>query len=435
MSSAKVNWDHCLKHAALTDIGMRRANNQDSHAVVIADSPDAWGQRGHIFMVADGMGAHAAGELASKLATDGVPFLYHKYKDQSPPEALQRAILETNAEVNRRGKANADFHNMGTTCTVLVLLPQGAVVGHIGDSRVYRLRNQVIEQLTFDHSLVWEMRAKGQMPEGDLGRAIPKNVITRSLGPHVNVEVDIEGPFPVEPGDTFLLCSDGLSGQVDDDEIGAILSVLPPSEAAQVLIDLANLRGGPDNSTVLIAQVTGPDITTAAARAEPLTVGANQAAPKVHPGVWIGGGVALLASLILLMVLRATPIPGLIALVLGILLLGYGLITRFGAGRGGTALIGGKRLGKGPYVHVPCSPGAALIDKLSDTISKLRETAVERQFHIDWLNVNESCTKAENARQSGRQADCVREYCRAISHMMHELRSHHKKKASDSSVL
>lgn len=434
MSSAKVNWDHCLKHAALTDIGMRRANNQDSHAVIIADSVESWGERGHIFMVADGMGAHAAGELASKLAADGVPFLYHKYRDQSPPEALQRAILETNAEVNRRGKANSDFHNMGTTCTVLVLLPQGAVVGHIGDSRVYRLRGHMIEQLTFDHSLVWEMRAKGQMPEGDLGRAIPKNVITRSLGPHVNVEVDIEGPFPIEVGDTYLLCSDGLSGQVEDDEIGAILSVLPPKEAAQVLVDLANLRGGPDNSTVLIAKVTGAELTTAASRAEPLTIGADKNAPAVHPGMWIGVGVCFLAALVLWMVI-STPIVGMIAMVAGIVVLGMALLMQFSGGRSGTALIGGKRLGKGPYVHVPCDPGTSLIEKLSDTIGKLRETAVERQFHVDWLKVNESCAKAEEARSAGRQADSVREYCRAISQMMHELRSHHKKKASDSSVL
>ncbi len=434
MSSAKVNWDHCLKHAALTDIGMRRANNQDSHAVVIADSVESWGERGHLLMVADGMGAHAAGELASKLAVDGVPFLYHKYRDQSPPEALQRAILETNAEVNRRGKANSDFHNMGTTCTVLVLLPQGAIVGHIGDSRVYRLRGTMMEQLTFDHSMVWEMRAAGTMPEdGELARAIPKNVITRSLGPHANVQVDIEGPFPIEPGDTFLLCSDGLSGQVEDDEIGAILSVLSPKEAVRALVDLANLRGGPDNSTVLIAKVTGAELTTAASRAEPLTIGADKNAPAVHPAMWISVGVCLLAALVLFLV--NFPIVGLIAAVAGVIVLGAALLMQFSGGKSGVALVGGKRLGKGPYVHVPCEPGGTLIGKLSDTISKLRETAVERQYNIDLLKVNESCAKAEEARQAGRLADCMREYCRAISQMMHELRSHNKRKASDSSVL
>ena len=94
------------------------------------------------------------------------------------------------------------------------MLPQGALVAHVGDSRVYRLRGQRLEQLTFDHSLVWEMSAAGQVPKDALPGFVPKNIITRSLGPHADVQVDLEGPFPLEVGDTFLLCSDGLSGQV-----------------------------------------------------------------------------------------------------------------------------------------------------------------------------------------------------------------------------
>lgn len=434
MSSAKLIWEHCLKHAELTDIGMRRANNQDSHAVVIADSPQGWLDRGHIFMVADGMGAHAAGELASKLAVDGIPFLYHKYRDQSPPEALQRAILETNAEVNRRGKANSDFHNMGTTCSVLVLLPQGAIAAHIGDSRVYRQRGDVMEQITFDHSLVWEMRAEGKMPEdGELARAIPKNVITRSLGPHVNVQVDVEGPFPIEVGDSFLLCSDGLSGQVTDEEMGAILANLPPKEAVQVLVDLANLRGGPDNVTVLVAKVTGPELTTSASGAEPLTVGGEREGPVVHPGLWIGVGVCFLAAIILFLVVSS--IAGMVALVAGVAALGIALLQQFGGGKGGVALSGGKRLGKGPYVRVKCAAGEEFVTKLAEIVNKLRETAVEHQFNIDWTKFNQITGKAQEAKQANKSADAVREYCRAISQMMHELRQQHKKKASDSSVL
>jgi protein phosphatase len=402
----------------------------------VADSVEGWAERGHLLIVADGMGAHAAGELASKLAVDGVPFLYHKYRDQSPPEALQRAILETNAEINRRGKANSDFHNMGTTCSVLVLLPQGAICAHIGDSRVYRLRGDAIDQLTFDHSMVWEMRAAGQLPEdGELARAIPKNVITRSLGPHTNVQCDVEGPHPIEIGDVFLLCSDGLSGQVEDDEIGTILSVLPPKEAAQVLVDLANLRGGPDNSTVIIAKVTGAELTTAASQADPLTVGADKNAPAVHPGLWIGVGVCFLLALVLWMVMPTTPIIGLVAGVAGVVVLGVALLMQFSGGRGGIALVGGKRLGKGPNVHVPSPPGDVFLDKLSDTINKQKETATERQYKIDWTKVNEATGKAEDARQAGKAAEAVRDYCRAISLMMQELRTHNKKKASDSSVL
>ena len=100
---------------------------------------------------------------------------------------------------------------MGTTSSVLVLLPQGALVAHIGDSRIYRLRGDKLQQLTFDHSLQWELKASGAVKEGaDLAAIVPKNVITRSLGPNPNVQIDLEGPHPMEVGDIFLLCSDGL---------------------------------------------------------------------------------------------------------------------------------------------------------------------------------------------------------------------------------
>src|SRR5210317_1023397 len=117
-----------LQHVAHTDVGMRRANNQDSHVVLLAEDERAWRQRGHVFMVADGMGAHAAGELASKLAVDHVPHLYRHYRELSPPESIQRAFVEANAEIHKRGLANADFRAMGTTASALVLLPQGALV-------------------------------------------------------------------------------------------------------------------------------------------------------------------------------------------------------------------------------------------------------------------------------------------------------------------
>ena len=182
-------------------------------------------------MVADGMGAHAAGELASKMACESMPHTYRKSLDRSPAEALRAGRRHGQRQHSHRGQANAEFQGMGTTCSALVLLPQQAIVAHVGDSRVYRLRGGELEQLTFDHSLVWEMMAAGQMPRGDVANFIPKNIITRSLGPHADVQVDLEGPFPLEPGDTFLLCSDGLSGQVKDEELGVLLAALSPSEA------------------------------------------------------------------------------------------------------------------------------------------------------------------------------------------------------------
>src|SRR5690606_32399123 len=162
-----------------------------------------------------------------------------------------------------------------------------AVVAHVGDSRIYRLRGQTLSQLTFDHSLQWELQASGQLPEGtDVGAVVPKNVITRSLGPNAAVPVDLEGPHPIALGDVYLLCSDGLTGRVEDADLGAILSSLPPQEAAQALVDLANLRGGPDNVTVIVARVTGKDLVAGAIDAEPLRLAATEERPPIQAAVW-----------------------------------------------------------------------------------------------------------------------------------------------------
>jgi protein phosphatase len=198
-------WKKCLENAALSDLGLRRANNQDSHTVFLAGNQQDFIRRGHLFMVADGMGAHAAGELASKIATDVVPMTYQKLRDKPPPDAILAAVLDANNHIYTRGQASPEFKGMGTTATVLVVLPQGALLAHVGDSRAYRVRGQKIDQLTFDHSLVWELQATGQKYEEPISSFIGKNIITRSLGPNPNVQVDLEGPHPCQAGDTFLL--------------------------------------------------------------------------------------------------------------------------------------------------------------------------------------------------------------------------------------
>ena len=129
-----------LQHAALSDVGLRRGNNQDSFVVAMAGDDTEWYRRGHLFMVADGMGAHAAGELASKMACEAVPHAYRKLHDRAPPSALRQAIVAANATIHERGQANAEFQGMGTTASALVLLPGEAYVAHVGDSRAYRLR-------------------------------------------------------------------------------------------------------------------------------------------------------------------------------------------------------------------------------------------------------------------------------------------------------
>jgi protein phosphatase len=433
LSEANVGFESGVQVAALTDIGMRRTTNQDSHALIVADTADVWQNRGHLLQVADGMGAHAAGELASKLAADGVPHLYRKYTDLSPPEAIDRAVRETNSEVHRRGMANPDFHNMGTTNSVLLLLPQGAICAHIGDSRIYRLRANVLNQLTFDHSLQWELRASGQLPPGsELSAAVPKNVITRSLGPNAQVQVDLEGPHPIELGDTFLLCSDGLSGKVDDDEIGALLASLPVQEAAQTLVDLANLRGGPDNVTVLIARVVRPEATTAVSNARPLMLGSKKSTRAVHPALWVVAGVCLLAALV--MVVAKALIPAGVAALGGLLAAGIGWIQSVSGGNRGSALGQGHMLGKGPYTSTPCAPSHAFAQKLAGTLGELRSAARDGRWNIDWSTFDDLCRKAAQADSAGNFAEAIRQSSHGITFMMKELRSQSNKKSGDSSV-
>jgi PPM family protein phosphatase len=430
MTDKTKQWDEGLQHATISDVGMRRTNNQDAYKVSLAGDEDSLRRRGHLFLVADGMGAHAAGELASKIAADTVPFLYRKYRDEPAPEALRRAVTETNAEVHRRGQANPDFHNMGTTCSVLALLPQGALAAHVGDSRVYRLRGGVLEQLTFDHSLVWEMKAAGHLADGSeaLSR-LPKNVITRSLGPNPSVEVDIEGPFDVREGDTFLLCSDGLTGQVTDEELGPVLVNLSPDEAVRFLVDLANLRGGPDNVTILVAKVIGGE----------LIVGGNgPAAPRgaprqgMHPVVWVLSGVFLLGAGVSVLLQQFALAA--IAAAVGLFGLAIGLWRMYGPETLGPSFGSERRIGQGPYTQTPCNKTAQVVERLKTTMDELREGALEQNWAIQWSAIDRHCAAAEKAAAARDHGRALRELAGAISAMMKELRDKRKKKGSDSSV-
>jgi protein phosphatase len=381
----------------------------------MAGTQEKFRERGHLLMVADGMGAHAAGELASKLATDLVPLNYDKSLDRPPAEALRAAVLAANEQIHSRGMASDDFRGMGTTTSALVLLPQGAVAAHVGDSRIYRVRGNRLEQLTFDHSLVWELQAVGQIPAEEVPNFIPKNIITRSLGPNPEVQVDLEGFYPVQPGDTFLLCSDGLSGQVPDDEIAQILATLPPQEAVRSLVDLANLRGGPDNITVIVARATGP---LAAPQAGPETPSA--AAPARAPvSSWLLGAAAVLAlaaAFLAMVGWRTAAAAGLLAAASAI---GAALWQRYGAGGPSQRT---DRLGKGPYKSREYPVGSDFVSRLAGLAKELREATVGTNWTIDWDPFNDHESRAADAAQAARWSEAVREYCQAISFMMAQLR-------------
>ena len=347
-------------------------------------------------------GAHAAGELASKLAAEGVAHHYYLHKELSPPEAILRAVRDTNTEINNRGKANSEFHNMGTTCSCLIILPQGAVVAHVGDSRVYRLRKHQLEQLTFDHSLVWEMKAAGQIKDSTAASGIPKNVITRSLGPNAEVQVDLEGPFSIQLNDTFLLCSDGLIARVDEDEFGAILDWLSTDEAARFLVDLSNLRGGPDNCTVIVAHVREGPAITGAERVDALTVGTELKPPKtVKPILW----VVMIASFVMAAGLFAAnhAVPGLFVATIGLAASAIAAYQKFGQfDHGGITLSGGKRLGQAPYAQVGCAPDEKITRRI---IQSIRARMDQRKTEDSQLDVSRAAACLDEAQQKCDQTE------------------------------
>jgi protein phosphatase len=269
---------------------------------------------GHIFIVADGMGGHAVGEKASAMAVRNIPFIYQKHvQTEGVVGAVKRAFEETNAAIYEIGKNNPEFKGLGTTSTALFLRPDGAWIGHVGDSRAYRIRKGKVEQLTFDHSWVWEVARRQGIDPDELGE-FKKNVIIRSLGPDETVDVDIEGPHPAEPGDTFLLCSDGLSNLVPADEIGSVVAAFPPNEACQFLVELANLRGGPDNITCLIVQVTGAG-SNAEAGGGGSSAGLAARINRVVPWPYLALGLGSIATAVSVY-LRTQEFPGSIPLFL-----------------------------------------------------------------------------------------------------------------------
>ena len=433
MATHQQVWTHSLRYQAASDVGLRRGNNQDSYAVQLATDREQWERQGHLFLVADGMGAHAAGELASKLAADHVPLIYQKQDESSPPEGLERALRGANLEIFRRGQENLDFYDMGTTCSALLLLPQGAVVGHVGDSRVYRLRGQTFSQLTFDHSMVWEMQRGTGLPPSDDNAALPgigRNVITRCLGPKAGIKVDLEGPFPIEVGDTFLLCSDGLTGPIADNEIASVLSALEPEQAAQMLIDLANMHGGPDNITVIVCRVTGPEMVTPTRPDLPLTVGREEQRREVHPAAWVAICVLALAAAVLLA--TGHPLPAALALSGAVVSTLAAVAIRFNTfGDPGVALSGEQQLGHGPYRQTVELSVKDFCDHLSKKLQAARSTVDSREWQMDWSIFDEHQRAAADLLASGQESEAVGVYAKAVHLLVAQAREKLKSQASD----
>ena len=233
--------------AGRTHPGKVRRRNEDSF---VLDPP--------LFAVADGMGGAQAGEVASRL-TAAAFREFHEADRLPPDERLPAIIQEANRRIYERAHADSGFSGMGTTVTAALLTGGRVTIGHVGDSRAYRIRNGELEQLTDDHSLVGDLMRSGRLTPEEADAHPQRSVITRALGTDPEVDVDTLA-IEAEPGDLFLLCSDGLTTMVADDDILGILAAAPTlDDAARALVGAANTGGGEDNVTVVLFRVEGDE--------------------------------------------------------------------------------------------------------------------------------------------------------------------------------
>jgi len=245
-----------LEIGTLSDVGCVREVNEDSIRVVRATDPNELATRGILVVVADGMGGHNAGEIASRLAVEVVGARYAD-ESQDPGTALARSMEQANRIIVDAAAKDARYSGMGTTCTALLLRDGLAHCAHVGDSRLYLVRGNDILRMTEDHSAVMDMVKRGAISADEARHHPDKNVIVRALGARGDVEVATwQKPLALRPGDTFLICSDGLYDVVEDNELFDAVRGAPPQLACERLVELARQRGGPDNITVGIIGLT-----------------------------------------------------------------------------------------------------------------------------------------------------------------------------------
>jgi len=245
-----------FRSIGITDVGLVRGHNEDNYLI---------NEELGLFLVADGMGGHAGGERASAVAVLTVEeaFVSVQVVDGNADsttrrtrvgEQLERSIVRAGQRIHQEASEDSGLHGMGTTLVGLAIEDNCAVVGHVGDSRVYRLRGDTVVQLTQDHSLIAERVRLGLMTEEEGKNHRMRNVITRSLGYQEEVEVDVVYDA-LEPGDRFVLCTDGLSGYIEGDELLQVVSSDGLEASARRLVALACERGGEDNITVVIVEI------------------------------------------------------------------------------------------------------------------------------------------------------------------------------------
>ncbi|MBQ3407047.1 MAG: Stp1/IreP family PP2C-type Ser/Thr phosphatase [Lachnospiraceae bacterium] len=238
-----------MKAFALTDVGQRRKINQDCVYASVAPV----GNLPNLFIVADGMGGHKAGDFASRFAVNAVRESIGTSRETNPIKLIRDAIELANRGILKESDEHEEMRGMGTTIVVTTIIDRYAYTANVGDSRLYLL-GDTLKQITKDHSLVEEMVRLGEITEAEARNHPDKNIITRAVGATPYVDIDFFD-YKVEPGGMILMCSDGLSNMVEDEDIRRILRRTDPIEdKARVLVETANENGGKDNIAVILVE-------------------------------------------------------------------------------------------------------------------------------------------------------------------------------------
>ncbi|MFZ1708266.1 MAG: Stp1/IreP family PP2C-type Ser/Thr phosphatase, partial [Anaerolineae bacterium] len=246
-----------LRSVNLSDVGRARDHQEDASGIFKPSDPALLARRGELFIVADGMGGHNAGEVASQMALSELQRVYFSDASPDPQAALAQSLQAANQAIYQLSRADARQMGMGTTVAMAVVRNQEIFISNVGDSRVYLIRSGQISQVTRDHSWVEEQVRAGVLTPEQAHSHPQRNIITRALGTGPTVEPEFY-TGAMQLGDILVLCSDGLTGHVADAEILLLAGENPPRVAAQRLIELANERGGSDNITALVVRAEPP---------------------------------------------------------------------------------------------------------------------------------------------------------------------------------
>ena len=243
--------------SAQSDVGCQRENNEDFFGYWEPEAEEQFLRKGRLAIVADGMGGYEGGQEASRLAVETVTSFYRDFTGDDPQQALVEALHSAHQRIREQAAAHLEFAGMGTTCTALAIVHECLYYAHVGDTRLYLVRNGQITQVTRDHSYVARLVESGVLSREEAEHHPQRNILTAAMGTGVELVLDSPGrPEPLQARDLVLLCTDGMWGQMRDSEILDILQNHKPHESVRELIRLARERGGPDNITVEMLELT-----------------------------------------------------------------------------------------------------------------------------------------------------------------------------------